>query len=136
ISQFARSLTGTVSLGGHGQFTRLSALEGLVDEPWSRSLTEDLDLGLRLAAVGWRTTTTTRAYVDQQGVESYSRLMRQRTRWYQGHLSSIRRLPELWASEKLGQIGLIELTSYLLVPWLIVLPWSILQQWVLYQVLF
>src|SRR5207302_2563851 len=96
ISQFARSLTGTVSLGGNGQFTRLSALESLVDEPWSRSLTEDLDLGLRLAAAGWRTTTTTRAYVDQQGVESYSRLMRQRTRWYQGHLSSIRRLPELW----------------------------------------
>jgi 1,2-diacylglycerol 3-beta-glucosyltransferase len=136
ISQFARSLTGTVSLGGNGQFTRLSALQSLEGAPWSQSLTEDLDLGLRLAAAGWRTTTTTRAYVDQQGVESYSRLMRQRTRWYQGHLSSIRRLPELWASEKLGQIGLIELTSYLLVPWLIVLPWSILQQWVLYEVLF
>ena len=136
ISQFARSLTGTVSLGGNAQFTRLAALQSLEGKPWSDSLTEDLDLGLRLAAVGWRTTTTTGAYVDQQGVESYRRLMRQRTRWYQGHLSSIRRLPELWASDKLGQIGLIELTSYLLVPWLIVLPWSILQQWVLYQVLF
>ena len=136
ISQFARSLTGTVSLGGNAQFTRLTALQSLDGKPWSHSLTEDLDLGLRLAAAGWRTTTTTGAYVDQQGVESYRRLMRQRTRWYQGHLSSIHRLPELWASEKLGQIGLIELTSYLLVPWLIVLPWSILQQWVLYQVLF
>lgn len=136
ISQFARSLTGTVSLGGNGQFTRLSALGSLEGPPWSRSLTEDLDLGLRLAAAGWRSTTTANAYVDQQGVESYARLMRQRTRWYQGHLSCIRRLPELWASDKLGQVGLVELTSYLLVPWVLVLPWSIIQQWVLYQLAF
>ena len=136
ISQFARSVTGTVSLGGNGQFTRLTALQSLSGAPWSHSLTEDLDLGLRLAAAGWRSTTTADAYVDQQGVESYRRLLRQRTRWYQGHLSCITRLPELWASARLGQIGLIELTAYLLVPWLIVLPWSILQQFVLWQVLF
>ncbi len=136
VSQFARSLSGTVSLGGNGQFTRLSALLSLDSDPWSRSLTEDLDLGLRLAGAGWRVTTTTQAYVDQQGVENYRRLLRQRTRWYQGHMSSIRRLPELWASERVGQVALIELTSYLLVPWLIVLPWSIIQQWVFYQVVF
>lgn len=136
VSQFARSLTGTVSLGGNGQFTRLSALLSLDGEPWSRSLTEDLDLGLRLAAAGWRVTTTTRAYVDQQGVESYRRLLRQRTRWYQGHMTSIGRLPELWASDRVGQVALIELTSYLLVPWIIVLPWSIIQQWVFYEVFF
>lgn len=136
ISQFARSMTGTVSLGGNGQFTRLKALQSLPGHPWSRSLTEDLDLGLRLAGAGWRSTTTTGAFVDQQGVESYSRLLRQRTRWYQGHLACIVRLPELWASARLSQVGLIELTAYLLVPWLIVLPWSILQQFVLYQVLF
>ena len=50
LSQFARSISGTVSLGGNGQFTRLSALQQLTGEPWSRSLTEDLDLGLRLIA--------------------------------------------------------------------------------------
>ena len=133
--QFARSLSGTVSLGGNGQFTRLSALQSLEGSPWSRSLTEDLDLGLRLAAAGWRVTTTTKTYVDQQGVESYRRLLRQRTRWYQGHMSCIVRVPELWASDKVSQIALVELTSYLLVPWVIVLPWSLLQQWVLYQVI-
>jgi len=136
IFQFARTFTGTVSLGGNGQLTRLSALQDLEGEPWSQSLTEDLDLGLRLAADGWRITTTTTAYVDQQGVESYRRLLRQRTRWYQGHMSCIRRVPELWSSEKLGQVGLIELTAYLLVPWVIVLPWSVIQQWVLYQLIF
>lgn len=133
VSQFARSLTGTVSLGGNGQFTRLSALLSLDGDPWSRSLTEDLDLGLRLSGAGWRVTTTVGAFVDQQGVESYRRLLRQRTRWYQGHLGCISRLPELWRSEDVSQVALIELTSYLLVPWLIVLPWSVLQQWVVYQ---
>jgi len=134
LSQFARSISGTVSLGGNGQFTRLSAVQQLSGEPWSRSLTEDLDLGLRLIAQGWRITTTTDGYVDQQGVDTLPRLLRQRTRWYQGHMGSIRRLPALWRSEKVNEVAVLEVTSYLLVPWLIVLPWSILQQWIIYQV--
>ena len=133
LSQFARSISGTVSLGGNGQFTRLSALLGLDGDPWSRSLTEDLDLGLRLIAGGWRVTTTTNAYVDQQAVDTFGRLLRQRTRWYQGHMDSMRRLPELWRSNKVGEVAVLEVTSYLLVPWLIVLPWSILQQWIIFQ---
>ncbi len=73
LSQFARSISGTVSLGGNGQFTRLSALEELDGEPWSRSLTEDLDLGLRLIAAGWQITTTKFGYVDQQAVDTFGR---------------------------------------------------------------
>ncbi|MDQ2751276.1 MAG: glycosyltransferase [Actinomycetota bacterium] len=134
LSQFARSISGTVSLGGNGQFTKLSALQQLTGEPWSRSLTEDLDLGLRLIAAGWRVTTTTRAYVDQQAVDTLPRLLRQRTRWYQGHMDSIRRLPELWRSTKVNEVAILEVTSYLLVPWVIVLPWSILQQWIIYEI--
>ena len=134
LSQFARSISGTVSLGGNGQFTRLNALEGLDGEPWSRSLTEDLDLGLRLIAKGWRITTPVNGYVDQQPVDTLPRLLRQRTRWYQGHMDSIRRLPELWRSTRVNEVAILEVTSYLLVPWLIVLPWSILQQWIFYQI--
>jgi 1,2-diacylglycerol 3-beta-glucosyltransferase len=135
LSQFARSMSGTVSLGGNGQFTRLSALQELDGEPWSRSLTEDLDLGLRLIAAGWRVTTTTHAYVDQQAVDTMRRLLVQRTRWYQGHLSSIRRVPELWRSRRVNEVAILEVTSYLLVPWLIVLPWSVLQQWIVFQLI-
>lgn len=134
LSQFARSISGTVSLGGNGQFARLNALAGLDGEPWSRSLTEDLDLGLRLIANGWRITTPTNGYVDQQPVDTLPRLLRQRTRWYQGHMDSIRRLPELWRSTRVNEVAILEVTSYLLVPWLIVLPWSILQQWIFYQI--
>jgi cellulose synthase/poly-beta-1,6-N-acetylglucosamine synthase-like glycosyltransferase len=135
LSQFARSVSGTVSLGGNGQFTRLTALTGLAGDPWTESLTEDLDLGLRLITAGWRVTTTPHAYVDQQAVDTFGRLLRQRTRWYQGHLGSIRRLPELWRSKKVNEVAVLEVTSYLLVPWLIVLPWSILQQWIIFQVI-
>jgi cellulose synthase/poly-beta-1,6-N-acetylglucosamine synthase-like glycosyltransferase len=135
LSQLARSMSGTVSLGGNGQFTRLRALQELRGEPWSRSLTEDLDLGLRLIAAGWRITTTTHGYVDQQGVDTVARLLRQRTRWYQGHMDSMRRLPELWRSSRVGEVAILEVTSYLLVPWLIVLPWSVLQQWIIFRML-
>lgn len=136
LSQFARVLSGTVSLGGNGQFTRLSALLSLPGDPWTDSLTEDLELGLRLVEQGWRTTLAAGAYVDQQGVESYSRLLRQRTRWYQGTMTSIRRLPALWRSPRVGQVALLEVTAYLMVPWVVVLPWSLLQQWILYRVVF
>jgi cellulose synthase/poly-beta-1,6-N-acetylglucosamine synthase-like glycosyltransferase len=135
LSQFARSISGTVSLGGNGQFTRLSALQQLEGEPWSRSLTEDLDLGLRLIGAGWRVTTTTHAYVDQQAVDTFPRLLRQRTRWYQGHMSAMTRLPQLWRSTKVNEVAILEVTAYLLVPWLIVLPWSILQQWIIFQLI-
>jgi 1,2-diacylglycerol 3-beta-glucosyltransferase len=135
LSQLARSMSGTVSLGGNGQFTRLSALQELDGDPWSRSLTEDLDLGLRLIAAGWRITTTAHGYVDQQGVDTVARLLRQRTRWYQGHMDSMRRLPELWRSTRVGEVAILEVTSYLLVPWLIVLPWSVLQQWIIFRML-
>lgn len=134
-SQFARTTTGTVSLGGNGQFTRLAAVMQLSGDAWTTSLTEDLDLGLRLYALGWKVTTTGAGFVDQQGVDNYRTLLRQRTRWYQGHLTCIRRAPELTRSTKINELALAEAISYLLVPWVLVLPWSILQQCVLVAVL-
>lgn len=130
-SQFARTFTGTVSLGGNGQFTRLSALRALEGDPWSTSLTEDLDLGLRLYARGWRVTASPLGFVHQQGVTNLRTLLRQRTRWYQGHMTAIGRVPELVRSKQLNEVALLEVVMYLLVPWLIVLPWSIIQQLVL-----
>src|SRR5690606_38859669 len=45
VFQRGRRHLGSVCLGGNGQFVRLSALYGLGPQPWSRSLSEDLDLG-------------------------------------------------------------------------------------------
>lgn len=86
IAQTGRSVASTPSLGGNGQFTRLSALEDLGDEPWSECLTEDLELGLQLILCGHKIRHCNTTWVDQQGLTSVSRWIRQRTRWFQGHL--------------------------------------------------
>lgn len=126
VTQFGRMSTGSVSLGGNGQFTRLSALATLGDEPWNESLTEDLDLGLRLALHGWVATSAPGAAVDQQAVGSLRRLVRQRTRWYQGHMTAGRRIPEIWRADGIPHLRALELISYLLCPWILDLPWTIL----------
>ncbi|HEY8987189.1 MAG TPA: glycosyltransferase family 2 protein [Streptomyces sp.] len=126
VTQFGRATTGTVSLGGNGQFSRLTALDEVGTRPWSRCLTEDLDLSITMALRGWKLTTTPLAAVSQQGVHRIGALVRQRTRWYQGHMSCGRRLPEIWRSPHLTHVQATELSMYLLVPWALDLPWSIL----------
>lgn len=134
FTQFGRVATGTVSLGGNGQFARLSALLGVGVQPWSSSLTEDLDVSISLAVAGWRLTTTPRAAVDQQGVARLAPLIRQRTRWYQGHMMSAARLPDVLRSRRMSNAASIEMSLYLLVPWLLDLPWSVLYHLILVQI--
>ncbi|MER6674307.1 glycosyltransferase family 2 protein [Streptomyces sp. NPDC000983] len=94
VFQSARRFIGSVGMGGNGQFMRLSALDTLGgDGPWSDSLTEDLDLGVRLIAKGWTNQHCTTASVSQQAVLSLRRLIRQRSRWFQGHLQSAGLVP-------------------------------------------
>jgi glycosyltransferase involved in cell wall biosynthesis len=126
MTQLGRIRTATVSLGGNGQFARMSALQEIGEQPWQRSLTEDLDLTISLLSRGWRTTSTPFASVDQQGVETLRRLLNQRTRWYQGHMMAGARIPEIWRSTRIGHSSAIETILYLLVPWVLDLPWSIL----------
>lgn len=88
VFQRARRHLATVGLGGNGQFVRLSALLTLGRRPWSRSLAEDLDLGVRLLASGWQTEFCSRVSVHQQGLVRIRPWLRQRTRWFQGHLQA------------------------------------------------
>ncbi|MFQ6395536.1 glycosyltransferase family 2 protein [Nocardia sp. KC 131] len=131
LSQFGRVAMGAVSMGGNGQFTRLSALDEVGERPWSDSLTEDLDLGISLAVAGWTVSSTMGAFVSQQGLNDARRLLRQRTRWFQGHMSAMARLPELWSTSGIKLTVRAELTGYLFMPYLITLPWSIIQQYLL-----
>ncbi|MEZ0064728.1 1,2-diacylglycerol 3-beta-glucosyltransferase [Streptacidiphilus sp. MAP12-20] len=126
ISQCGRARLRTASLGGNGQFSRLSALEQLGERPWSPSLTEDLDLAVTLAVNGWHLETEPRASVNQQGVDTLRRMLNQRVRWYQGHMTSGRRITEVWRSPHLSNAGALEIVGYLLIPWAVDLPWSIL----------
>ena len=53
VFQEGRRRLGSVGMGGNAQFARLSALNSLGRRPWTRSLTEDFDLGVRLNGAGW-----------------------------------------------------------------------------------
>ncbi|MCS5479272.1 glycosyltransferase [Corynebacterium sp. YIM 101645] len=95
VFQRGRVHLGSSGLGGNGQFVRLSALTTLGEDPWSDSLTEDLDLGVRLLIEGLRLDFCPDVAVHQQGLVSLKRWIRQRTRWFQGHLQSWSLLPDI-----------------------------------------
>ncbi|MEU1507970.1 glycosyltransferase family 2 protein [Kitasatospora sp. NPDC005748] len=95
--QLLRRRTGSVGLGGNGQFVRLTALDSLTaDEgregrPWpERALLEDYESGLELRLAGWRLTHVTEARVSQEGLVSLRRFLTQRTRWAQGNMQCLR----------------------------------------------
>ena len=95
VFQRARQRIGSVGLGGNGQFNRLSALRSLGSAPWTKCLTEDLDLGIQLLTRGWLNCYCPTTHVSQQAVVELRRLVRQRARWYQGNLQCWRRIPEI-----------------------------------------
>jgi cellulose synthase/poly-beta-1,6-N-acetylglucosamine synthase-like glycosyltransferase len=120
LTQTARERLGSVGLGGNGQFARLSALESVGPRPWSDCLTEDLDLGLRLTIGGWQTRYSDDTAVDQQGVLTVRALLRQRTRWMQGHFQCWRLLPRLFMSQ-VPTITVLDLSYYLMSPVLVLI---------------
>jgi 1,2-diacylglycerol 3-beta-glucosyltransferase len=132
IIQQGRNHIGSVGLGGNGQFTRLSALDSLGDAPWSDCLTEDLDLGLRLVTRGWRLAFASDTAVHQQGLVNIRRLLRQRTRWVQGHFQCWRRIPDVLRMDARWYTR-TDLVFYLLWPAVscLVLPAAVLGAWIM-----
>ncbi|HUY29967.1 MAG TPA: glycosyltransferase [Acidimicrobiales bacterium] len=122
LVQVARDRIGSSGLGGNGQFVRLTALRSLGGQPWApHALTEDLDLGLRLVERGWRTRFCQHTFVDQQGLESWRPLLRQRTRWIQGHYQCWRHIPRLLAARHVARRTRADLVAYLLLVVTVVL---------------
>ena len=115
LLQRARQHIGSVGLGGNGQFVRLSALQSLGDAPWSDCLTEDLDLGIRLAMAGWDNRFTGSSVVSQQGVTNLGVLWRQRTRWIHGHMQCWKLIPDIVRSD-LPTSAVADLLYYLAAP--------------------
>src|SRR5919204_2496653 len=115
VFQRARQLMGSVGLGGNGQFVRLSALESLGESPWTSCLTEDLDLGVRLLLDGWRNIYCPTVCVDQQAVTQVRRWLRQRARWFHGHMQCWKLVPRILRSD-LGARSASDLVWYLMLP--------------------
>jgi len=94
VSQFVRSIfKGAVALGGNGQFIRTTALDSITlenGEWWRReALTEDLDIGTRLLLKGWENEFLITTTVNQQAVDSFGALYKQRTRWAWGTIQAL-----------------------------------------------
>jgi 1,2-diacylglycerol 3-beta-glucosyltransferase len=120
VFQRGRQRMGSVGLGGNGQFARLSALESLGDAPWTDCLTEDLDLGVRLLCEGWTNGYCSTSHVSQQGVTKFRRLLKQRARWFQGHMQCWKRIPDVLRS-KLPEKTVWDLVYHLSSPSLVLL---------------
>lgn len=119
--QKSRGYTRTISMGGNGQFTRLSALDSIAGSdgvPWRGSLLEDFELGVHLLTVGWQTGFTMDAWVDQEGLYSMRRFLTQRTRWGQGTMQCARYIRRIWDSDHLSTLGAVEMAYYLAQPWM------------------
>lgn len=119
--QGARRKTGSVCMGGNGQFSRLSALDDVIAQgggPWRGSLLEDFEIGVHVLMAGWRTEFTADAWVDQEAPVHFGRFVHQRTRWAHGAMQCGRYVPDLWRAPAITNIGAIELLYYLAQPWL------------------
>ena len=110
--QQARHWFSSLGLGGNGQFIRFSSLLKLGDNPWNSALSEDLDIGIRLLLRGVKLGYCNFGFVHQQGLTRIKPLLKQRTRWIQGHYQAWRYLPPIWKS-KLPFFTKLDLTLYL-----------------------
>ena len=130
IFQRARQHIGSVGLGGNGQFVRLAGLNDLGADPWTDCLTEDLDLGLRLLLNGWRNAYCPVVAVDQQAVTEIPRWLRQRARWFQGHLQCWKLIIPVLRSD-LKAKSASDIVWYLTLPIAVLLiPVAILPLWI------
>ncbi len=134
VSQFVRSIfKGAVALGGNGQFVRSTALDSIKLEngDWWRkeALTEDLDIGTRLLLKGWENEFLVTTTVNQQAVDSFGQLYKQRTRWAWGTLQALQTyvLSGSILRAKLRLIKKIDLVYYLS---FIVIPPVMLFTWI------
>ncbi len=114
--QNVREYMGTVAAAGNGQFNRLSAMEDLGEKPWSKCLLEDFDFSLRMLLKGWRTRLLQDENVYQQGVISYRKFIRQRTRWIQGSMQCFPYIKDIIRSKPLTVWGKAEILYFLLLP--------------------
>lgn len=118
--QSLRAQTGTVGMGGNGQFSRLRVLDELDHEfgsPWHGSLLEDYEMGVHVLLRGWQSAHVHSTYVSQEAVEDLRRLLTQRTRWAQGNIQCLLYLPRMRRSIHVSPPGVMESAYYLLLPY-------------------
>ncbi|PZS13536.1 MAG: multidrug transporter [Pseudonocardiales bacterium] len=119
--QLLRERTGSVGMGGNGQFSRLTALDEIArryDQPWHGALLEDYELGLHILLVGYRNRFVYDTYVEQEGLVSMRRFIVQRARWTQGTMQCSAYIGDIIRCPNLSNAGVVESCYFLITPWL------------------
>lgn len=110
--QLLRRRTGSVGLGGNGQFTRLTALDRIASaerRPWQQdALLEDYELGLHMRLAGYRVTHVADTWVSQEALPYTRRFLTQRTRWAQGNIQCVRYSGRIIGSRHYRAAGVLE----------------------------
>lgn len=117
------AVKGAVELRGNGELIKKRALEDI--KGWNNeTITDDLDMSTRLHIKGWDIRFVQDACVYEEGVVTFSALVRQRRRWVEG---SIRRYLEyIWdvlftkdMSLRVGFDLIAYISEFLLPAWLV-----------------
>ncbi|MFJ3905656.1 glycosyltransferase family 2 protein [Streptomyces sp. NPDC090025] len=110
--QLLRRRTGSVGLGGNGQFTRLTALDRIAAaerRPWQQdALLEDYELGLHMRLAGYDVTHIADTWVSQEALPYTRRFLTQRTRWAQGNIACVRYTGRIVGSRHYKARGVLE----------------------------
>ncbi|MDP9117030.1 MAG: glycosyltransferase, partial [Actinomycetota bacterium] len=119
--QLLRERTGSVGMGGNGQFSRLTALDEIArryESPWHGALLEDYELGLHILLVGYGNRFVYDTWVEQEGLVSFRRFVAQRARWTQGTMQCSTYIGEIIRCPNLSNAGVVESCYFLITPWL------------------
>jgi 1,2-diacylglycerol 3-beta-glucosyltransferase len=118
LQQQRISSGGIGELRGNGQFVRRTALADC--DGWNeQTITDDLDLTIRLQLTGWDIALMPYPPVGEEGVTTIKALWHQRNRWAEG---GFQRYLDYWepiASNRMGTKKTIDLLSFLSIQYLL-----------------
>jgi 1,2-diacylglycerol 3-beta-glucosyltransferase len=117
--QDRRIRTGGIGeLRGNGQFVRRSAL--LSCGGWNeQTITDDLDLTVKLHLAAWDIGCLTHPAVEEEGVTSWRQLWHQRNRWAEGGFQRFLDYWPLIASNKMGLAKTFDMYVFLLTQYIL-----------------
>lgn len=118
LQQQRTAMGGIGELRGNGQFVRRTALDGC--DGWNEeTITDDLDLTIRLHLTGWQIELMPYPPVQEEGVTNLKALWNQRNRWAEG---GFQRYIDYWdaiSSNRMGTKKTLDLISFLLIQYLL-----------------
>jgi len=109
---------GIGELRGNGQFVRRTALDSC--DGWNeQTITDDLDLTIRLHLTGWDIELMPYPPVGEEGVTTFKALWHQRNRWAEGGFQRYLDYWEAIASNRMGTKKTLDLLSFLSIQYLL-----------------